>query len=81
MKSPPGDVSKTTKGLSLPIRIPIRVVAGSAMARASFTFVYCREDNTGVCRIKTLTWRVPVEVTAEATAPAEIKLGAKVTAD
>lgn len=81
MQSAPVDVSKTTKGLSLPIRIPIGVGAGTATARASFTFVYCREDNTGVCRIKTLQWKVPVEVTTDANAPAEIKLSAKVTAD
>ncbi len=80
-KSAPIEVSKTTKGLSLPIRIPIGVSAGPATARASFTFVYCREDNTGVCRIKSLMWRVPIEVEANATAPAEIRLTAAVPAN
>jgi len=42
------------------------------------TFYYCREDNTGTCRVKTLVWRVPVEVTAAAGAPHEIKLQGKV---
>ncbi|HEY3105075.1 MAG TPA: thioredoxin-like domain-containing protein [Pyrinomonadaceae bacterium] len=81
MKNAPIDVSKTAKGLSLPIRIPIGIGAGSATARASFTFVYCREDNTGVCRIKTVQWRVPIEVTADANAPAEIRLTATVPAN
>ena len=43
-----------------------------------FTLYYCREDDTGVCRIKTLAWRVPVEVTNDADAPREILLRAKV---
>jgi hypothetical protein len=51
---------------------------GAAELRASFTFVYCREDNTGTCRIKTLLWRAPVEVVADANAPGEIRLSAGV---
>src|SRR5215831_9789768 len=77
----PVDISKSARGLALPIRIPIGVNAGSAIARASFTFVYCREDNTGVCRIKTLQWQAPLEVVNEAVAANEIKLNAKVTAE
>ena len=73
---------RTLKNATLPIRIPARATAqGRADVVASFTFVYCREDNTGVCRIKTLQWRVPVEITSEANAPAEISLNAKVAAD
>jgi thiol-disulfide isomerase/thioredoxin len=73
---------RTLKNATLPIRIPARATApGRADFVALFTFVYCREDNTGVCRIKTLQWRVPVEITSEANAPAEISLTAKVAAD
>jgi hypothetical protein len=54
---------------------------GAAQLSAAFTFVYCREDNTGVCRIKTLQWRVPIEVTDDAAAPTEISLTARVPAD
>jgi hypothetical protein len=32
------------------------------------TLFYCREDNTGTCRIKTLVWGVPLEVTKDASA-------------
>ena len=78
LNSTPVNVSKNTKGLSLPIRIPIAIGAGSASLRASFTFVYCREDNTGVCRIKTLQWTVPIEVVAGNEVDNEIKLSAKV---
>src|SRR6266850_1816272 len=74
--------SRAAKSLQLPIRIPFRAVsAGGAELRASFTFVYCREDNTGTCRIKTLVWRAPVEVVADPAAPSEIKLTTRVKAD
>jgi thiol-disulfide isomerase/thioredoxin len=69
------------RGLTLPIRTSIKALDGSKELRAKFTFVYCREDNTGVCRIKTLQWKVPVEVTSEASAPAELSLNAKIPAD
>lgn len=78
LKTPAVDANKTTKGLTLPIRVPIGLGAGSATARVFFTFVYCREDNTGTCRIKTLKWQAPVEVVSDASAPSEIKLTAKV---
>jgi len=81
LKTPPVDVNKTTKGLSLPIRVPIELGSGSAIAHVSFTFVYCREDNTGVCRIKTLQWQAPVEVVNDTSAPNEIKLSGKVSGD
>jgi hypothetical protein len=76
------DASRSTKGSQLPIRIPARArVAGAANLHASFTFVYCREDNTGTCRIKTFVWRVPVEVANDAGAVSEIKLSGKVTGE
>src|SRR5207245_10080806 len=68
LKSAAINVDKSAKGLYLPIRIPIAVGAGSATARVSFTFVYCREDNTGTCRINTLQWPAPVEVVNDTSA-------------
>jgi hypothetical protein len=78
----PGTVNANVGGggLTLPLRIPI-AVTGSSVVRASFTFVYCREDNTGVCRIKTLNWQVPVEIVNDAGASTEINLSGKVTAE
>ncbi|HVS21189.1 MAG TPA: thioredoxin-like domain-containing protein [Pyrinomonadaceae bacterium] len=75
------NASRTTKGLQLPVRIPVRASAGVAEIRASLTFVYCREDNTGTCRIKTLVWRAPVEVVTDANAAGEIRLSSKVSGD
>jgi len=78
----PQNAAGSTKGLRLPIRVPFAIrSAGAAEIRASFTFVYCREDNTGTCRIKTLVWRAPVEVVADVNAPAEIRLSASVNSN
>ncbi|MGI9107279.1 MAG: thioredoxin-like domain-containing protein [Pyrinomonadaceae bacterium] len=61
--------------LRLPLRLPLRTLSdGAAELRVQFTLYYCREDNTGACRIKTLVWRAPIDVTGEATAPREIKV-------
>jgi hypothetical protein len=35
---------------------------GAANLKAKLTIYYCREDNTGVCLIKSLVWNVPVNV-------------------
>jgi DNA-binding beta-propeller fold protein YncE len=75
-------VSRSLKNLQLPLRIPIRSFeTGKAELRLQLTLFYCREDNTGTCRIKTLVWRVPVEVTDSAGAAKEISIQGKLTAD
>jgi thiol-disulfide isomerase/thioredoxin/DNA-binding beta-propeller fold protein YncE len=73
--------AKTGKVTSLPLQVPLGVGVGSAVIQASFTLVYCRDDNTGTCRIKTLKWRAPVEVVTDTSVPNEIKLSAKVAAE
>ncbi|HEX8292208.1 MAG TPA: thioredoxin-like domain-containing protein [Pyrinomonadaceae bacterium] len=75
----PKAFARTAKDLRLPLRLPLRAAApGAARLRVSLRLYYCREDNTGVCRIKTLVWLVPVELTAEPGAPREVKLQGKV---
>jgi DNA-binding beta-propeller fold protein YncE len=74
--------SGSSKDLKLPLRIPFNVSgSGPANIRAQVTLFYCREDNTGTCRIKTLVWQVPVEVTGAAMGPAELKLQGKLSAE
>ncbi|HWW76932.1 MAG TPA: thioredoxin-like domain-containing protein, partial [Pyrinomonadaceae bacterium] len=47
-------LGKTDKALRLPLVLPLRpTAAGAAELRVSLTLYYCREDNTGTCRIKT----------------------------
>jgi thiol-disulfide isomerase/thioredoxin len=73
------DFSKTEKALRLPLVLPLRAkMVGAADLRVRLTLYYCREDNTGTCRIKTLAWRVPVAVTREPGATREIRLQGKV---
>jgi DNA-binding beta-propeller fold protein YncE len=75
----PASAARTAKDLQLPLRIGLRTLsAGAAELRAQLTLFYCREDNTGTCRIKTLIWRAPVEVSADSQAPREIKAQGKV---
>ena len=74
--------SRTAKDLKLPLRVALDANAvGPATVRAQVTLFYCREDNTGTCRIKTLVWQLPVEVTNDPNAPTEVKLRGKLTAD
>jgi len=74
--------ARSTKDLKLPLRVPFNATGvGPATVRAQVTLFYCREDNTGTCRIKTLVWAVPVEVTSDASAPVDVKLRGKLTAD
>jgi len=75
-------VSVTAKSLTLPLRIPFRThEPGPAALRVQLTLFYCREDNTGVCRIKTLVWHVPTEVANSPSASNEIKLQGKLAAE
>ncbi len=74
--------ARSSKDLKLPLRVPLNATGvGPATVRAQVTLFYCREDNTGTCRIKTLVWEVPVEVTSDANAPADVKLQGKLTTD
>lgn len=54
-------------GKGFPVAIPLTAKqAGSSEIRLQMSVYYCREDNTGTCRIKTLVWRVPVRIAADA---------------
>jgi len=69
------ELSRSTKDLTFPLRIPLRGVAlGKAEIRVQLTLFYCREDNTGTCHIKTLVWQIPVEVVDDANAGQQITL-------
>lgn len=64
-----------------PVAIPLTAKhAGSSEIRLQLAVYYCREDNTGTCRIKTLVWRVPVRIDANAK-QTEIEVKATVPGD
>ena len=74
--------ARSSKDLKLPIRVPLNAVnAGPANLQAQVTLFYCREDNTGTCRIKTLVWKLPIHVTTDTSAASEVKLRGKLTTD
>ncbi|CAN5581385.1 hypothetical protein BH20ACI3_BH20ACI3_40950 [soil metagenome] len=77
------EVKETSKNLRLPLRVPFRAhEAGKAELRVQLTLFYCREDNTGTCRIKTLVWRAPIEVVTDTAALSnEIKIQGRLTAN
>ena len=76
------NASRTSKDLKLPLRIPLTSAPtpGTANVRAQVTLFYCREDNTGTCRIKTLIWQVPINVVANAASKVEVKVQGRLTA-
>jgi thiol-disulfide isomerase/thioredoxin len=60
-----GAATLTAKDLKLPVHIPyVAKGAGKAELNAVLTVYYCRDDNQGACKIKSLNWHVPVEVVA-----------------
>ena len=72
---------KGKKDFTLPIRLTIKPSSpGTADLSVKLTLYYCREDNTGTCFIKTLAWRVPVEVVQGSSQTNEIKLEGKLKA-
>jgi thiol-disulfide isomerase/thioredoxin len=73
--------ARSAKDLQLPVRVPLRSSAkGSAELRIQITLFYCREDNTGTCRIKSLVFHAPVDVTDAHDAPREIKVQGRLEA-
>ncbi|MGI9034685.1 MAG: hypothetical protein ACR2GD_01480, partial [Pyrinomonadaceae bacterium] len=59
----------------LPLTIPFQTTkTGDANLKAKLTVYYCREDNTGVCMIKTLAWQIPIKVSSDNGARTKIEL-------
>ncbi len=74
------ELRRSSKGLQLPIRISYRPVEpGSGSLRIQATLFYCRKDNTGTCLIKTLVWRVPIDVARDGPGVSEIRLEGRLT--
>lgn len=57
--------TKSQNFSTLPLTIPFQTgAAGDADLKAKITIYYCREDNTGVCLVRTLAWEIPLKVAA-----------------
>lgn len=71
--------NKSQRFKNLPLEVPFQTGdAGAANLKAKLTIYYCREDNTGVCLIKTLIWNFPVNIVESERPTATIDLQAKV---
>jgi hypothetical protein len=46
--------------------------------RAKISVYYCREDNTGTCQIKTIVWKIPVNIASGKKASNKIEISAAV---
>ncbi len=69
-------IQKFTK---LPLNVPFQTTkAGAAVLQAKMSVYYCREDNTGTCQIKTLVWKIPLNVVASKKAAKEIEIAGSV---
>ena len=63
----------------IPLIIPFQTdKPGAASLRAKLTVYYCREDNTGTCRIKSLVWKIPVNVVADKNAASKVEISANI---
>ncbi|MEP6904171.1 MAG: thioredoxin-like domain-containing protein [Actinomycetota bacterium] len=72
-------VNPAQKFKTLPVVVPFQTVQkGAANLKAKLTIYYCRADNTGVCKIKTLVWNVPLNVVADKNAPSKVEISASV---
>ncbi len=68
-----------SKFKELPLTIPFQTAkTGAAKLTAKLTIYYCREDNTGVCLIKTLVWNAPLKIVKDENASEKVKLSAEV---
>lgn len=64
---------------AIPLTIPFQTLnKGETKLTAKLTVYYCREDNTGVCKIKTLAWQIPLKIADEKPISNKIELSAKV---
>lgn len=72
------EISKPNeKFKELPLVVPFSTSKpGMTNLKARLTIFYCREDNTGVCLIKSLQWNVPIKVTNKGNKIDKIDLGA-----
>jgi hypothetical protein len=76
---PQTELAYSAKDLKLPLNVPLRTnTIGAAQIRVQLTVFYCREDNTGTCQIKTLIWRVPIEIVENPSAAVQVKIESKV---
>ncbi|HUQ70179.1 MAG TPA: thioredoxin-like domain-containing protein [Planctomycetaceae bacterium] len=58
----------TTEGTTAKIALPLAAKSGAAKLQVAVWYTYCRDGQSGLCKLGTTTWNVPVEVSSTATA-------------
>jgi hypothetical protein len=56
----------TTAGNTAKITLPLTAKSGGTTLQVSVWYTYCRDEKSGLCKLGTATWRVPVEIAATA---------------
>ena len=46
--------------------VPLAAKSGQAVLKLTLTYGYCREGKGGLCKLGTTSWKIPVEVSADA---------------
>jgi len=71
--------NRTQKFLKLPLSVAFQTTkTGVTTMKANLTVYHCREDNTGVCLVKRLAWKIPLKIVANKKVPSKIELSASV---
>lgn len=56
-----------TNGNTATVSVPLANKNGKATLQLALTYAFCRDGVGGLCKLKTVRWRIPVEVSADAT--------------
>uniref|UniRef100_A0A7C2NW11 Redoxin domain-containing protein n=1 Tax=Schlesneria paludicola TaxID=360056 RepID=A0A7C2NW11_9PLAN len=59
-----------TDGTTARFRLPLASPSGKVALQVSVWYTYCRDGQSGLCKLGAATWNVPVEIAATATASA-----------
>ncbi len=60
---------------SIPLTVSFSTLKkGETILKAKINVYYCREDNTGVCLIKTIQWEIPLRITDKNNTTKQIEL-------
>ena len=60
------DQAKTFGTAKFDIMLPVRTATGSEKLKVSLTYYYCQTKESGVCKVGSVVWTVPLELKADA---------------
>ena len=54
------------------VRLPVKQPTGRQTLKLSMNYFYCQEGESGICKMGTVSWTIPVELTSDAAAPESV---------